>query len=134
MKKNTIYTIAAVAVLLVTVFISAIAVGLIDNPLNPNHFVGTWIGTASGREGSETWTFHRSVMGQWGTGTADGWPFEYKYTATKLIVHYLDTTVPSCFGVGATSTDYYTFDYYFIDSSTFVITVDGMDVTFVKIS
>lgn len=134
MKKNTIYTIVAVAILLSTVFISAIVVGLIDNPLSPNRFIGTWIATAHGKEGSETWTFKRPMLGQWGTGTSDGWPFEYKYTTTKLIVRFLDPTVPPRFGVVTTSAEYYTADYYFIDSSTFILTVDGLSVTFVKIA
>lgn len=135
MKKNTIYTIVAVAVLLVTVLISAIAVGMIDNPLNPNHFVGTWIGTTPEKEGSETWTFQRSVLGRWGTGTMDGWAFEYKYTATKIIMHVPDSMISPRFGVVTALTDYYTWDYYFsFDYSVFVLTVDGMDITFVKIA
>lgn len=107
MKKNTIYTIVAVAVLLVTVFVATIAVGLVDNPLSPNHFVGTWqFVTAEGYSNMliEEFTFQRPMMGQWGRGTMT-WiggsgiiqpgdpipghvvtPFMYKYTDAKLIL------------------------------------------------
>ena len=63
MERKTVYAIIAVVVLLVTAYSVFIVVGLADNPLAPNHFVGSWIGTDQRTEGQETWTFQRPMLG-----------------------------------------------------------------------
>ena len=121
MKKDTIYAIIAVAILLVTVYSALIVVGLVDNPLAPNHFVGSWVATNTETGEQETWIFKRPMLGQWGTGLANGWTFEYKYTDTKLITRI--------------NSEIYMFDYSFSsDHSLFVLSLDGAThVTFVKV-
>ncbi len=130
MKKDTIYTIIVVAVLLVTVYIALIVVGLVDNPLAPNHFVGSWIGTSPVTGEHGTWTFQRPMLGRWGTGEMVGFTsFEYKYTDTELILRFPDPSItPSTI----------IFDYSFSsDYSLFILTYGEYPfqerITFVRI-
>ena len=123
-KRETVYTIIAAVILLATVYSVLIVVGLVDNPLDPNHFVGSWVATDT-ETGDGTWTFQRPMLGRWGTGEMVGFTsFEYKYTDTQLIMRYPPSVTPSTI----------IFDYSFSsDYSLLVLSLEGETMTFVKV-
>ena len=118
-KKDMIYAIVAVSILVVVSFISAVAVGLIDNPFAPNHFVGSWTRT----DEPGTMIFYRPILARWGTGKIDGYTsFEYKYTDTKLIIRYQGGDLPIIIFEYSFSSDY----------QLLIISYAGHDLTLIK--